>query len=54
MSDRNELKNILNKETLALLAKDKKTLDDWVEMELAKLKQKVKNNDVFNVDSISE
>jgi hypothetical protein len=35
-----ELQNNLSRETLLILAKDKKTLDDWVEMELAKLKQK--------------
>ena len=33
------LQNILNKETLAILAKDKKTLEDWLEIELAKLRK---------------
>jgi len=35
-----ELQKILNKETLAILVKDKKTLEDWLELELAKLKTK--------------
>lgn len=39
---KDELQKTLNKETLAILAKDKKTLEDWLEIELAKLKTEVK------------
>lgn len=37
-----DLENAVNKRTLEILAKDKKTLDEWVELEIAKLKTKEK------------
>jgi hypothetical protein len=35
-----ELQKTLNEETLRILAKQKKTLDDWLELEITKLRVK--------------